>query len=149
MPVAVAREVACYSFTVRFLHEQHRRAAGGADPRAFVPRRSLSLGDIAWEQELLKQGGLPLTGEAIPLRDRAQPYPLSPDQQRIWFMEQVAAGEPVYNESDAVRIRGELKIAVLENALNVLVARHEILRTTIGVAGEHPIAVVHERWPLN
>ena len=39
---------------------------------------------------------------------------------------------------------GGLNVEALEKALNVIVARHEILRTTIQVLGERTIAVVHE-----
>ncbi len=54
-------------------------------------------------------------------------------------MEQLNAGEPVYNESEAVRLRGALNVDLVEKALNVIVARHEILRTTIQAAGDELI----------
>ena len=76
------------------------------------------------------------------------PYPLSSGQQRIWFFEELAPGVPLYNESEAVRLVGELKADAMEQALNVIVARHEMLRTTIQMAAERPIAIVHESWPL-
>ena len=63
-------------------------------------------------------------------------------------MEQLNAGVPVYNEAEAVRIRGELNVGVLEKALNVIVARHENLRTTIQAGDDEPFAVVHESWPV-
>jgi amino acid adenylation domain-containing protein len=103
---------------------------------------------VAWEQELLQKVGSAAADEAIPLRDRSLPCPLSPNQQRIWFIEQLNSGVPVYNESEAVRLRGELNIDMVEKALNVIIARHEILRTTIETAGDEPSAVVHESWPL-
>jgi acyl-CoA synthetase (AMP-forming)/AMP-acid ligase II len=85
--------------------------------------------------------------EPIPRRDRTLPCPLSPSQERLWFMEQLTPGEPVYNEAEAVRLRGKFDVAALERALNSVIARHEILRTTIEVVDERPIAVVHETWP--
>ena len=103
---------------------------------------------VAWEQELLQKAGLPAADEAIPPRDRSLPCPLSPNQQRIWFMEQLNSGVPVYNESEAVRLRGELNIDLVEKALNVIIVRHENLRTTIETTGDEPSAVVHESWPL-
>ena len=36
-------------------------------------------------------------------------------------------GQPVYNEVEAVRFRGELNVEALERALNAVIARHEIL----------------------
>ena len=70
------------------------------------------------------------TGE-IPPRDHSLPYQLSPLQERLWFMERLNPGQPVYNEVEAVRLRGELDVEALEVALNAVIARHEILRTTI------------------
>ena len=54
---------------------------------------------------------------------------------------------PVYNEAEAVRLKGNLDIAALERAFNLIIARHEILRSTIEVRDERPIAVVRESWP--
>jgi amino acid adenylation domain-containing protein len=114
------------------------RADGGATVESVV----------AWEHELLQKIGSPSGDEKIPLRDPSLPCPLSPNQQRIWFMEQLNSGVPVYNESEAVRLVGELNIDTVEKALNVIIARHEILRTTIRTTNGEPRAVVHESWPL-
>ena len=103
---------------------------------------------VAWEQELLRQVGPAIADETIPSRDRSLPCPLSPNQRRIWFMEQLGSGDPVYNEVDAVHLRGDLNIDLLEKALNVIVARHEVLRTTIPIIDGEPRTVVHESWPL-
>jgi acyl-CoA synthetase (AMP-forming)/AMP-acid ligase II/acyl carrier protein len=103
---------------------------------------------VAWESELLQKVGPPTADEAIPLRDRSLPCPLSRNQMRLWFMEQLNSGVPVYNESEAVRLRGALNIDVLEKALNVIIARHEILRTTIQATGDQTSAVVQESWQL-
>ena len=71
---------------------------------------------VSWELELLQKAGSPAVDETIPPRDRSLPRPLSPNQQRVWFMEQAVAGKPVYNEAEAVRLRGELNVEVLETA---------------------------------
>jgi hypothetical protein len=47
-----------------------------------------------------------------------------------------------------VRLRGALNVDLVEKALNVIIARHEILRTTIQAVGEELSAVVHDNWPL-
>jgi acyl-CoA synthetase (AMP-forming)/AMP-acid ligase II len=86
--------------------------------------------------------------QPIPPRDPTLPCPLSLSQERLWFMEQFVPGEPVYNEAEAVRLGGKLDVGVFEQALNAVVERHEILRTTIEVRGDLPIAVVHDHWPL-
>jgi amino acid adenylation domain-containing protein len=86
--------------------------------------------------------------QSIPLRDRTLPCLLSPAQKRIWFMEQISFGEPAYNEAEAVRLRGKLDVEALERAFNFIIARHEILRTTVEARGGRPEAIVHENWPM-
>ena len=86
--------------------------------------------------------------QPVPLRDRSLPCPLSHSQERLWFLEQLNAGAPAYNEAEAVRLKGKLDIEVLEQAFNLIIARHEILRTTIEVRDERPLAIVHESWPV-
>jgi amino acid adenylation domain-containing protein len=86
--------------------------------------------------------------QSIPSRGRNLPYPVSSGQQRIRFLEDLAGGMPLYNESQAVRLVGELRAEAMEEALNLIIARHDVLRTTIQAVGGRPIAVVHENWPL-
>ncbi len=101
-----------------------------------------------WEQSVLEQFVPSTSEETIPRRNSSLPYPLSPAQQRLWFMEQLNAGVPVYNEAEAVRLTGELNVNALETALNLIVARHELLRSTIEAIDGVPHAVVHDNWPL-
>jgi amino acid adenylation domain-containing protein len=102
----------------------------------------------AWEQALLQQVGMPAAPQPIPRCDPTLPRPLSPAQRRIWFFEELAPGVPLYNESEAVRLVGELHVDAMEQALNVIIERHEVLRSTIRTANGEPVAVVHETWPL-
>jgi amino acid adenylation domain-containing protein len=84
----------------------------------------------------------------IPQRDRSLPCPLSPAQERIWFMNQLITEEPAYNEAEAVRLKGRLDLDALELAFNTVIERHEILRTTIAARDGRPIMLVHPKWPL-
>jgi amino acid adenylation domain-containing protein len=86
--------------------------------------------------------------QSVGPRDRNVPCRLSPAQDRLWFLEQLISREPVYNESEAVRLKGSLSIGVLERALNYVIERHEILRSTIEVRNGQPQAIVHEKWPI-
>ncbi|MFJ5985357.1 MupA/Atu3671 family FMN-dependent luciferase-like monooxygenase [Lentzea sp. NPDC092896] len=65
----------------------------------------------------------------IPVVGRDEPLPLSFAQQRLWFMHQWADGKPIYNTPMAMRLRGELDVTLLRDAVSALVARHESLRT--------------------
>jgi len=86
--------------------------------------------------------------QAIPPRDRSLPHQISPLQERLWFMERLNLGEPVYNEAEAVRLRGDLNIEALELALNAVIARHEVLRTMFQVIDGLPMARVRESYLL-
>ena len=86
--------------------------------------------------------------QAIPLREPALPCPLSDAQRRLWFIQQLNSGTPIYNEAEAARLQGDLNIDAIERALNVIVARHETLRTTIQVTDNEPRMIVHASWQL-
>src|SRR5687767_5875528 len=66
----------------------------------------------------------------IPRRIRKDSSLLSFPQQRLWFMEQLEPGSVRYNLSHTVRLTGELNIPALQYALDKLVERHDVLRTT-------------------
>ncbi|NJL16838.1 MAG: AMP-binding protein [Nitrospira sp.] len=77
------------------------------------------------------RAGIPL----IPLRStstREGRIPLSPSQQRLWFLEQVHPGSAINHISMAVRIRGPVNPEILEQSVREIARRHEILRTRFG-----------------
>ncbi|MGK7916466.1 MAG: condensation domain-containing protein, partial [Prochloraceae cyanobacterium] len=73
---------------------------------------------------------------------RDDKLPLSFAQQRLWFLDQLNPGSPIYNISGAVEIQGLLNIAALEKSLNEIVRRHEICRTTFKVVDGEPKQVI-------
>ncbi|GAA2416243.1 MupA/Atu3671 family FMN-dependent luciferase-like monooxygenase [Streptomyces coeruleofuscus] len=68
--------------------------------------------------------------------------PLSPGQERIWFLERLLPGRTAYNEVKAVRLDGPLDVPALHAALRGLVARHEGLRTVFRETGGEPRQLV-------
>ncbi|MFD7450268.1 amino acid adenylation domain-containing protein [Kitasatospora sp. NPDC059827] len=55
--------------------------------------------------------------------------PLSPAQQRLWFIERLGAPDGLYHLPLAVRLSGRLDTFALAAALQDVLARHEALRT--------------------
>ncbi len=68
------------------------------------------------------------------------PPPLSFAQERFWFLDQFEHAHPIYNGCKAVRLIGRLNIEVLQECLNLIVHRHEVLRTTYPARDGKPIA---------
>lgn len=94
---------------------------------------------------------VPMTGggaQAIPVNGRTWSHPLSSGQQRLWFFEELAPGVPLYNESEAVRLIGELQVPAMEQALNLVIARHEMLHSTIRKTEQGPEVLVHPSFTL-
>jgi hypothetical protein len=73
---------------------------------------------------------------------RSEPLPASPVQERLWQLQQAVPELPFFNILYALRITSPLDAAVLERSINEIVRRHEILRTTIAVAGPRRIQVI-------
>ncbi|KUL53483.1 non-ribosomal peptide synthetase [Streptomyces sp. NRRL S-1521] len=64
--------------------------------------------------------------------------PLSPGQQRVWFLERMLPGRTAYNEVKAIELEGPLDVPALRSALSALAARHEQLRTVFREVGGEP-----------
>ena len=75
---------------------------------------------------------------------KADHYPVSPTQRRLWIVETLEEGDVSYIVPASYSVVGDLKPEALKKAVHSLVERHESLRTNfIEVAGE-PHMVVHE-----
>ncbi|NBD14535.1 condensation domain-containing protein, partial [Corallococcus silvisoli] len=97
-------------------------------------------------EELLRRlkqeaaGGPP--PDAIPLREKATPPPLSFAQQRLWFIDQLQPGLALYNLPIVLRATGPLDMEAFQRALQVLVDRHEVLRTTFTQERGQPVQCI-------
>jgi hypothetical protein len=69
---------------------------------------------------------------------QAKKYPLSFAQRRLWLLDQLEEGAHHYNMATGVRLRGTLDVSALERALQEVVGRHEILRTTFRLVSDEP-----------
>jgi amino acid adenylation domain-containing protein len=69
------------------------------------------------------------------------PAPLSLAQQRLWIVDQLAGpdGAMHYHVPSCLRLRGALRVDALKRALDGLIARHEVLRSTVAMRDGLPM----------
>ncbi|MBD2208746.1 amino acid adenylation domain-containing protein [Nostoc linckia FACHB-104] len=79
---------------------------------------------------------------------RNQNLPLSWSQQRLWFLYQMEGASATYNIPAAVQMTGVLNIPALEKALQEVIRRHEVLRTSFDKVNGHAVQVIHPQATL-
>jgi amino acid adenylation domain-containing protein len=110
-----------------------------------VPLRSLfESPTVATVTESLLQYRAEQKLKAPPIKraSRQGELPLSFAQQRLWFLDQLQPGNPAYNIPAAVRLKGALNVAVLEQTFQEIIKRHEVLRTTFNSVEGRPTQVI-------
>ena len=75
--------------------------------------------------------------------------PLSYAQQRLWFLEQLNPDTAAYNIPFVFRLLGPLDLSALQQALNALVARHEIFRTTFSSYDGNPQQIIADHLSIS
>ena len=108
-----------------------------------IPLRELfsepTVAQLARLVDQARRGGAMAHLAPIEPADRSGPLPLSFAQERLWFLDQLAPDSPFYNMPVAVRIRGPLNLAALQQSLTTIIARHESLRTTFVTIDGRPL----------
>ncbi|GHG93845.1 non-ribosomal peptide synthetase [Streptomyces lanatus] len=74
----------------------------------------------------------------VPVPRDGEP-PVSAAQRRLWYMDQLTPGSPVFNLSVALRLTGPLETEALRTAVQRVFARHESLRTVFPAPGGSPV----------
>ncbi|GHE34629.1 non-ribosomal peptide synthetase [Streptomyces capitiformicae] len=82
-------------------------------------------------------------GAEVPLGgDHEGPAPLSFAQQRLLFLDRMHPGDTEFLLPLTLRMRGALDVDVLRRSLDVLSARHDILRTRYPIERGEPVPLV-------
>ncbi|MDB4950211.1 MAG: hypothetical protein JWM27_2860 [Gemmatimonadetes bacterium] len=85
---------------------------------------------------------------AIVRRGGGPAYPMSFTQERLWFLDQLEPGNPMYNIALAELVSARIDVATLERALGEVVRRHEGLRTVFRMMDGRPMQVVVPPHPV-
>src|ERR1041385_3160407 len=75
--------------------------------------------------------------------ERGERLPLSFAQQPLWVWGRVEGGSKAYHIPLRIRLRGVLDVGALRRALDRILARHEVLRTTFAVVEGEPVQRIH------
>jgi amino acid adenylation domain-containing protein len=90
----------------------------------------------------LQQQNLTLTLPPILPRTKDTELPLSFAQQRLWFLDQLQPNSALYNIPMVLHFRGNLNQKALEQSLQEICDRHEVLRTNFVTIGGQPTQVI-------
>ncbi|EDX71108.1 amino acid adenylation domain protein [Coleofasciculus chthonoplastes PCC 7420] len=94
------------------------------------------------EQRLKQKAVQAAFAQSIPqLRDRDS-APLSFSQARMWFLDQLEPRNAAYNRPSNIHLTGQLNVSDLEQSLNEIVRRHDILRTRFPAVNGQPTQVI-------
>lgn len=74
--------------------------------------------------------------------------PVSLSQRRMWLIHQFDPVSPAYNVAISLRIRGALDIAILQRAVDLMIERHESLRTRLVQGAEEPMQLIEDARPM-
>jgi amino acid adenylation domain-containing protein len=107
------------------------------------------MGELA-ESIQSARGGAPV-GEISAIRRETlgDALPMSFAQQRIWFITQLAPDSAAYNIVQGVQVSGRLDVLALEQAINEVVRRHEVLRTAFTTVDGQPVQVIAPRLAMS
>jgi len=115
--------------------------------KVFLPMaillQDVSLSQLAQlvTEELAKSTDEPPTELTAPAQT-CNHFQLSYGQQRLWFLDQLAPGNPAYNIAIAFRLAGRLNHFALEQAVSEITARHNALRTVFRDRQGRPSQVI-------
>lgn len=74
--------------------------------------------------------------------ERNGELPLTFAQESLWAIDQLAPATGAYNIPRALRLKGSLNIEVLQQSLNAIVLRHEVLRTVFRSENGKPFGFI-------
>ncbi|HUS80859.1 MAG TPA: condensation domain-containing protein, partial [Armatimonadota bacterium] len=96
----------------------------------------------------LRQVGSGAGEMSIPRASRGDLAPMSFSQERMWFLHQYDPDQPTYNCPMLVYLHGPLDRDALRSAIELIVTRHEALRTTFTLSDGSPMQRIGPPGPV-
>ncbi|HEX2272090.1 MAG TPA: amino acid adenylation domain-containing protein [Pyrinomonadaceae bacterium] len=114
----------------------------GIDVPVRILFESPTIAGLALQIETLMRPGELAAEEVIKPRVREDHPPLSFAQERLWFFQHFQPNSTLYHIPAAAHLFGSLNVAALEQGLNELIARHEVLRTSFVAIKAQPVQLI-------
>ena len=118
-----------------------------------IPLRSLFEYPTIAELGVIIEKLTPQSGDqhlqTIQTIDRNEKLPLSFSQQRLWFLDQFEEKSAIYNITSANQLTGKLNVRALKKAIQILIQRHETLRTCFHKEKGIPYQVIIPKIKFN
>ncbi|WP_433621089.1 condensation domain-containing protein [Nocardia sp. CA-120079] len=118
--------------------------------------RSIGLADflrtptVAGLAALLATNPTAAAPDSVPIGPSARiPARVSYGQHRLWFMQRLEPESTTYTVPVAARVRGALDLAALQRAVEVIVARHDVLRTRFADTGSIPEQIIEADFGIS
>ncbi|HFC11389.1 MAG TPA: hypothetical protein ENJ56_00995, partial [Anaerolineae bacterium] len=126
------------------------RAALLAAKRAKLAARRKKLSPRQQQQlsQLLQKKQQPTTQHKASPQSRPSQLPLSFIQEQLWFIDQLTPHSNAYNMPFRIKFLDPIAADLLQQALTLMVARHEILRTHFERVQGRPIQVIDPPQPF-
>lgn len=94
------------------------------------------------EQWLAGRHRMPAASEPMRRSSDIADIPLSFAQERMWFLHQLDPESPLYNVPMPIWLRAAIDEHALEESINGIVRRHEVLHTRFALRGDQPVQVI-------
>ncbi|OOM76968.1 tyrocidine synthase 3 [Clostridium puniceum] len=112
-------------------------------------KKSISLVEIFKEPTIEAIGKLIeqtqyIKNKDIIISEKKDFYPLSSSQRRIFVLNEITDENLNYNIPIVLKLYGKLEYFQIESAINKLIKRHEILRTSFDIIKGEPVQIIHD-----
>jgi amino acid adenylation domain-containing protein len=118
-----------------------------------LPLRALfdnsRVGELAAAIESLRSADRTVSAMPIVPIERNGELPMTFAQESLWAIDQIAPATGAYNIPRALRLKGSLNTEALQQSLDAIVSRHEVLRTVFRSNNGRPYAVIDPKCKID
>jgi len=86
--------------------------------------------------------GTDISNKINPIPDNI-PTPLSQEQKRLWFLQQLNPSNPFYNYSELYKIHGDLNSSIFEKSIRLIENNHDVLKSNFKISNGEFISEVN------